>query len=136
MKFNKLVPELSVSNMKKSLSFYTKILGFKVEYARKESKFAFLALQGSQIMIQQINPRWETAKLSRPFGRGVNLQMEVKSIRHIINSLNKNDWPLFEPVQENWYRKGKHLLGCRELLVQDPDGYLLRFSQDLGTKHI
>jgi len=27
-------------------------------------------------------------------------------------------------------------MGCREFLVQDPNGYLLRFSQDLEDKEI
>ena len=57
MEFNKLVPELSVSNIGKSLEFYTNVLGFKVEYERKESKFAFLSYKGSQLMIEEINGR-------------------------------------------------------------------------------
>ena len=28
------------------------------------------------------------------------------------------------------------LLGNKEFLVQDPDGYLLRFSEDLGEKEM
>ena len=28
------------------------------------------------------------------------------------------------------------LLGNKEFLVQDPDGYLLRFSEDLGEKNL
>jgi len=38
--------------------------------------------------------------------------------------------------KENWYRKGDILLGSREFLVMDPDGYLLRFTQNIGTKHV
>ncbi len=65
MYFNKIIPELSVTNLEKSLSFY-KTVGFKIEYER--------------------------------------------------------------------YRQDNKLLGNREFLVQDPDGYLLRFSEDLGVK--
>ncbi len=36
--------------------------------------------------------------------------------------------------QENWYDEGNVLSGQREFLVQDPDGYLLRFTQYLGEK--
>lgn len=32
------------------------------------------------------------------------------------------------------YQEGKIAYGCREILVTDPDGYLLRFSEDLGEK--
>ena len=37
-------------------------------------------------------------------------------------------------IEENWYRQDDKLLGNKEFLVQDPDGYLIRFSQDLGEK--
>ena len=59
MKFNKIIPELSVSEFRKSLGFYTLLLGFKVEYQRAESKFAFLSLQGTQIMIEEVNHNWK-----------------------------------------------------------------------------
>ncbi len=134
MRFNKLIPELSVSNFEKSLGFYTKILGFKVEYSRE--KFAFLSFQGSQIMIEEINGNWKTGKLKYPFGRGINFQLEVKKIVPIIKSLKKNKYSVFRNPKDNWRRKANKLLGCREFLVQDPDGYLLRFSQDIGTKNI
>jgi catechol 2,3-dioxygenase-like lactoylglutathione lyase family enzyme len=132
MKFNKLIPELSVSNFQKSLEFYTKILGFKVEYSRK--KFAFLSLQGSQIMIEEINNHWKTGELKYPFGRGINFQIEINDINPILKSLRKNNHTLFRNPQVKWYRKVNILLGCREFLIQDPDGYLLRFSQDIGIK--
>jgi catechol 2,3-dioxygenase-like lactoylglutathione lyase family enzyme len=134
MKFNKLIPELSVSDFEKSLEFYTKILGFKVEYTRE--KFAFLSLQRSQIMIEEINNHWKTGELEYPFGRGINFQIEIKDINPILQSLKKNKHALFKNPQDKWYRKANKLLGCREFLVQDPDGYLLRFSQDIGTKDV
>jgi len=134
MKFNKLIPELSVSDLQKSLKFYTEILGFAIEYQREESKFAFLSFEGSQIMLEDMNRRWDTGKLEHPFGRGVNFQIECKSIEPLLNSLKKHNHPLFEEPKDKWYRQDKKLLGCREFLVQDPDGYLLRFSQDIGSK--
>jgi len=134
MKFNKLIPELSVSYIEKSKNFYTRILGFKIEYERPEKKFAFLSFQGSQIMLEEHNYHWETGKLETPLGRGINFQIEVKNVTQIINSLKKNNWPLFKPVKENWYRVGRKKTGNKEFLVQDPDGYLLRFAQDLGEK--
>lgn len=71
MKFNALIPELMVSDLNKSLKFYS-MLGFKIEYRREESKFALISLQGSQLMIQQNNGVWNTAKLEYPLGRGIN----------------------------------------------------------------
>jgi catechol 2,3-dioxygenase-like lactoylglutathione lyase family enzyme len=136
MKFNKLIPELSVSNFEQSLKFYTQILGFKIEYQREESKFAMISLQESQMMIEEVNNNWNTGKLEYPFGRGVNFQIEVNQIQPILDSLKKNNFPLFVEPKENWYRKNKQLLGNKEFLIKDPDGYLLRFIENLGTKSI
>lgn len=43
MYWNKIIPELSVTSLEKSLKFY-KTIGFKVEYDRPENKFAFISL--------------------------------------------------------------------------------------------
>ncbi len=55
MKFNSLIPELSVNNIEESKRFYIDILGFKLEYERIEDKFAFLSLGDIQIMIEEVN---------------------------------------------------------------------------------
>ena len=136
MKFNKLIPELNVSNLEKSLDFYTKILGFKIEYQREESKFAFLSFQGSQIMIEETNEHWKTGELEHPYGRGVNFQIAVEDIGPLVESLKKNNHPLKVEPEENWYRKDRALVGNKEFLVMDPDGYLLRFVEDLGEKPV
>jgi catechol 2,3-dioxygenase-like lactoylglutathione lyase family enzyme len=134
--FNSLIPELSVSNFKESLDFYCDILGFKIEYQRQESNFAFISLEGSQLMIEEINNHWSVEKMEKPFGRGINFQIEVKKIKPILDSLAKHNYPLFKDVMENWYRQDNKLLGNKEYLLQDPDGYLLRFSEDLGEKEL
>lgn len=134
MNFNKLIPELSVRDIAKSIDFYTRVLGFNVEYQREESKFAFLSFQGSQIMIEQVNDNWKTAKLEYPFGRGINIQIEMDDIDRLVEGLGKNNYPIKVLPKENWYRKGNKLLGQKEFLVMDPDGYLLRFAQNIGEK--
>lgn len=113
------------------------MLGFKVEYTREESGFVFLSLQGNQIMIEQAKAgAWSVGELEFPFGRGVNFQMEVASIDPILASLRKNNYPIFVETKENWYRQNDRLMGNKEFLAQDPDGYLLRFFEDLGNKKI
>lgn len=135
MNFNRLIPELSVSNLNKSLDFY-KSCGFKIAYERPENKFAFISLEGSQIMIQEINEKdkWALKNLKYPFGNGVNFQIEVKNVDRIYNKLKESNYPITFDMEENWYRENDKLLGNKEFLVQDPDGYLLRFCEDLGEK--
>ena len=137
MYWNKLIPELAVSNLQNSLKFY-KTAGFKVEYDRPENKFAFISLDEIQFMLQENsdNDKWEVAKLTYPFGNGINFQLEVENVNKIYDNLKNNNYKIAFDIEENWYRQDNKLLGCREFLIQDPDGYLLRFSKDLGEKNI
>jgi catechol 2,3-dioxygenase-like lactoylglutathione lyase family enzyme len=134
MKFNPLVPEFSVSDLPRSRAFYVDILGFKVEYERPANKFMYLSLQGSQIMIEETNGHWATGDLEHPYGRGINFQFTVENVNALTESLHVNGVPLFRSLTESWYRGGDTLYGLNEFLVQDPDGYLLRFAQDIGSK--
>lgn len=133
--FNKNIPELSVSNLANSLKFYMDI-GFKIEYERPENKFVFISLGEIQFMLQELsdNDKWTLAPLSYPFGNGINFQLEVDDVEKIYNNLTYSKYPIAFEIEENWYRQDNKLLGNKEFLVQDPDGYLLRFSEDLGEK--
>lgn len=135
MYFNKIIPELSVRNLNNSLRFY-KTIGFKIEYERPENKFIFLSMDEIQLMIQEIseNDKWNIAPLSYPFGNGINFQLEVDNVELIYNNLLSNNYKITFEIEENWYRQDNKLLGNKEFLVQDPDGYLLRFSEDLGER--
>ena len=135
MYFNKTIPELSVSNIENSIEFY-KILGFKIEYERIENKFMFISMGKIQFMLQEIseNDKWNIAPLSYPFGNGVNFQLEVENVQNIYDKIKNSKYEIAFEIEENWYRQDDKLLGNKEFLVKDPDGYLLRFSEDLGEK--
>ena len=127
MNFNKLIPELSVTNIDKSKEFYLK-LGFKVMYERKEDKFVFLELEGNQLMIEEINDNWNTGKLEYPFGRGINISMTINDIDKYYQELVNKNIIFFKDIMTNEYDvNGKTYLD-KEFLIQDPDGYLLRFN--------
>ncbi|MSP50001.1 MAG: VOC family protein [Alphaproteobacteria bacterium] len=133
----KLVPELYCSDMDRSLRFYTEVLGFSVRYARPEARFAYLEREGAEIMIEAPgDPRrtWLTGELTRPFGRGINLQIEVGDVDALLARVSAAGVLLFWPLEERWYRRDHEEVGNRQFLVQDPDGYLLRFFQDLGQR--
>lgn len=132
--FNALVPELDVSDITASLRFWCDLLGFHVVYDRPAAGFAYLQREGAQVMLCQINGEWVTGSLERPFGRGINFQIEASDVTVIATALTAAEWPLFRPVRESWYRIGADEFGAREFLVQDPDGYLVRFSQPIGRR--
>ena len=132
-----LVPEMIVSDLARSLHFYCEVLGFKIEYQRPEHHFAFLSFHGSQIMLEQddLQPsNWRVGPLEAPFGRGMNLSIKCPDAHAIAASLHAAGHTLRKPLEECWYRSNDVMFGERNFLVLDPDGYLLRFAQSLGTK--
>ena len=135
MEWSKLVPELTVSDFEASLRFYVETLGFQIVHRREGPAFAYLDLDGVQFMLEAFGEDgWNTGVLTKPYGRGINFQIELADIQPVLEALEHADYPLFRPAAESWYETAEGLLGQKEFLVQDPDGYLLRFSQHLGER--
>lgn len=135
MKHAMLVPELYCSDFDVSLRFYTEVLGFTMRYSRPEERFAYLDRAGAQIMIEQpVGRAWLTGEMERPYGRGVNFEIEVADVDALHAGVMAAGVAIFLPVEEKWYRRGDTEVGNRQFIVQDPDGYLLRFAQDLGER--
>lgn len=133
---NALVPELAVSNWRASVDFYCRLLGFTVAYDRPEEGFAFLVLGRAQLMIDQIGAGrdLDSTLRERPFGRGLNLQIEVAALGPILDRLQDAGVSLFLGPEERWYRRGQRELGQHQIVVADPDGYLLRLFEPLGSR--
>ena len=137
MRFNALIPELYCSDINRTIDFYTKVAGFTVRYARPDERFAFLERDGAQLMVEQpTDPArtWLAGRLEQPFGRGVNFQIAVKDIADLQAHVLAAGARIVVPLEDRWYRVGDTMEGNRQFVVQDPDGYLLRFFQDLGTQ--
>lgn len=133
-----LVPELSVTDWQASRDFYRDLLGFSVVYDRPEEGFVFLALGHAQIMLDQIGIGRDfhgpDGLPAYPFGRGMNLQIAVPSLAPILQRLAEAEIPLHLPLEEKWYRRSETEVGNRQIVVADPDGYLLRLFEDLGQR--
>lgn len=137
MKILPILPELSIVDYKKSLNFYIDILGFSIKNQRQNPNFALLSYQGIQLMIQELRSgEKEAERLEYPFGRGINFQIETDNIQIVIDSLNKHSYPLKRGIKDSWYRENNIFYGRREILVTDPDGYLLRFYESIGEKSV
>jgi catechol 2,3-dioxygenase-like lactoylglutathione lyase family enzyme len=131
-----LVPELLVTNVEASLRFWCDLCGFAITFDRLEEGFAYLDLGGAQVMLEEQgrSRNWLTGPLEAPLGRGVNFQVQVPALEPILAALARAGWPLFMAPEEKWYRTGTVETGVHQFLVQDPDGYLIRFSADIGER--
>ena len=137
MEMNPLVPELYCSNIAKSLDFYCQVLGFSIVYERPEAKFAFIQRENIQLMLEELTDnerKWLSGPLEKPFGRGINLQMTTHSIDELYATVRAHGIPLFMDLEEKWYRRATDSVKNRQCVIQDPDGYLLRFSMVIDSR--
>jgi hypothetical protein len=108
-----------------------------VLYARPEERFAFLELEGANLMLEEAagpGRRFHTAPLEHPFGRGVNFQIQVENVDRLYARVLAAQSHVVLPMEERWYRRNDHETGNRQFVVADPDGYVLRFFTDLGQR--
>lgn len=137
MEWRPLVPELVVSDFEKSLRFYVSVLGFAINFRRANPSFAYLEFEGSQIMIEELEEdSWLLGELTRPFGRGMNLQIECSDVAEIRKRVEVAGIPVFRELYDAHYEAAGVVFGQRQFLVADPDGYLLRFGQVISERRL
>ena len=128
MKFNKLLPELSVFDISQTKDFYKK-LGFKIEYERAEENFVFMSFEDSQFMFEQIHDKgWNTGALEYPLGRGINLSITVENVEALYETVKNGQMGIYRELTKSTYLVNGIAEEPIEFLIQDPNGYLLRFT--------
>ncbi|KQT33802.1 glyoxalase [Sphingomonas sp. Leaf412] len=134
-----LVPELDVADIALSKTIYRTVFGFDLLIERVEEAFAYLAIGGAHVMMQQVDGpgrRFRTAPMEVPFGRGVNFQIAVRDVDFVHERVLRSGLSIEIGLEERWYRQGDLEQGNRQFVVADPDGYLLRFYQDIGVRPV
>jgi catechol 2,3-dioxygenase-like lactoylglutathione lyase family enzyme len=135
----RLVPELDVASLQRSLAFYVDVLGFTLVFQRPEEKFARLAREGAELMLEEAagpGRRFRIASLEYPFGRGINLQIEVDDVEVLHARVAAAGTTFAVALEDRWYRRDAKEYGKRQFVIADPDGYLLCFFSSLGTRPV
>ena len=133
--FSPLAPELLVTDLDRSLSFWCDLIGFAVAYRRLGEGFAYLQHpDGAQVMLSGRSGAWESGPLDAPFGRGVLFQIIVADLDPVLaRSAAAGEAP-YMPPREVWRAYGDREGGRREIALQDPDGYLVLLCQSIGFR--
>ena len=79
-------------------------------------------------MLDQLNDNWDVGPLEKPFGRGINISMSVSNIEELYKKVLDNNINIFKELETHSYRVDDIVYHDKEFLIQDPDGYLLRFN--------
>ncbi len=131
--FTKLTPNLLVTDVERSLAFYTNVLGFERGFTVPEQlPFVFGSVVSGPIEIF-FNER-ETAAKEFPLFAGKPLsltgtmfiELEGKgNIERLYDRL-KTMTPIVMPLVTQWY-------GTKEFAIADPDGYVITFAERVGA---
>ncbi len=130
-----LVPELACEDVKISRAFYVDILGFSVLYERPNQGFCYLVRDGVELMIEQVSPEtWKSGELKHPYGRGLHFQIMTINVQDLHDRCAASGSKIFRGIEDAWYRAGDEYVGQRQFVVLDPDGFMIRFAEDLGKR--
>jgi catechol 2,3-dioxygenase-like lactoylglutathione lyase family enzyme len=126
----RIVPWLYCADLTRSLAFYLDVLGFSLLGAQTEYCSAYVEHEGAPIMLQEAREgALIEGPLEYPFGRGVYLLLQTNDVDSLHTRLRTkagDDSVLVAP-RNRYYRIGGDMIGHREIVVKDPDGYILRF---------
>jgi catechol 2,3-dioxygenase-like lactoylglutathione lyase family enzyme len=112
-------------------------MSVSVSYSRPEERFVYLTRDGADLMLEQPETRdrlYPHAELARPYGRGINLSVDVVDVDEVHAAVVQAGHEVFLPLEERWYDRADDVVGVRQFAVQDPDGYLLRLTQGIGIR--
>ncbi|MDR3372905.1 MAG: VOC family protein [Ancalomicrobiaceae bacterium] len=131
----RLVPELNVGDLERSLDFYCGLIGFRVLYDRPEERFSFLGLDGAELMLGEVEqpyPAYATGLEPPEYCRVMNLQIQVPDIDAVHARVVGAGLPLLVPMNIRHYKTHVGPITLRLFVVADPDGFVVRLQQEVA----
>jgi len=122
----KLIPNLIVSDVGRSVEFYRDVLGFTVAATVPETTpYVFAIVQSGPVEIFLNAPEPAIAEYptfkDQPIGGTLTLFIQVVDIPRAHASL-QGQVKIVMPLEHKWY-------GVTEFAFEDPDGYLITFAE-------
>lgn len=126
--FSTQTPNLVVSDLARSLTFYRDVLGFSViESVPKEPPFVFVMLTRDNLSVflnaeSVVREDPAYAKLAESVGQsGISMYFMLKGVGELYEAL-KGKVTVVAPLERKFY-------GITEFNITDPDGYLITFAE-------
>ncbi len=137
MKINKLSPNFEVTDIKKTVDFYTKNFNFKLVMAVPESQddieqslskdkeyvYAMMQKDKIELMFQRSDSFKKDVIFAKNINMGatVSFYMEIEGIKEFYTSLKNKNLQVTD-LKTTWY-------GMQEFYVKDLNGYILGFAE-------
>lgn len=115
-RIKKMSPQFLVTDIERSIEFYTKKLGFDIDF-RYEDLYAGIVKDGHSIHLKLGEPSIEERMNKR--NNGLDIVFSVDSIEKLYQELSNKSIEFVQPLRDMPYGK--------EFYVADPDGYTIAF---------
>ena len=119
-KIKKMSPQLVVADIDRSVEFYTKKLGFDLDF-RYADFYAGIVKDGYSIHLKSGNPSIEERKSKRE-NENLDIVFSVEGVEELYNEFVNKPVEITQPLCDRPYGK--------EFYIADPDGYILAFLEE------
>ena len=119
-RIKKMSPQFLVTDLDRSLEFYTKKLGFDVDF-RYEDFYSGLIKDGHSIHLKVGEPSM-SERQSRRENEDLDIVFSVQGIEDLYEEYSAMDIEFVQPLRDMAYGK--------EFYIADPDGYILGFLEE------
>ena len=119
-KIKKMSPQLLVADIGRSIEFYTKKLGFHIDFYYKDF-YSGISKEGFSIHLKAGKPSIEERQ-NRRNNEDLDIVFSVEGIEGLCEELSSKLVEFIQPLREMDYG--------REFYIADPDGYIIAFLEE------
>jgi len=118
-----LAPQFLVDDLSQAIAWYRDRLGFEPDFVY-ESFYASVSRDGFAIHLK-CAPKAETDRTHRRLNEHLDAYIGVRGIEALFEELRSKGANIIRPLEARPW-------GCKDFYVEDLDGYLLCFSEEMG----
>lgn len=119
-KIKKMSPQLLVIDIDASIEFYTKKIGFDLDF-RYEDFYAGISKDGHSIHLKSAKPSLEERQ-NKLANDDLDIVFSIEGVEDLYNDFINKSIQITQPLCDRPYGK--------EFYIADPDGYILAFLEE------
>jgi catechol 2,3-dioxygenase-like lactoylglutathione lyase family enzyme len=118
-----IAPQFLVDDLDRSIAYYRDRLGFEHDFTY-QSFYAGVSRDGFTIHLKH-GPTLAADRAHRKQSEHLDAHISVSGIQDLFSELQRRGADVIRPLEERPW-------ACRDFYVEDPDGYILCFSERIA----
>jgi uncharacterized glyoxalase superfamily protein PhnB len=118
-----IAPQFLVDDLGRSIEYYRVCLGFDLDFSY-EAFYASVSRDGCAIHLKAA-PKIEADRIHRRQHEHLDAHVAVRNAAALHDELRSRGAVITKPLEDRPW-------SCRDFYVEDPDGYILCFSEPIG----